>query len=137
MLGKDFDSWNELKKKLEKNKPPLFNEREVWFVYNGNLGHEIDGKPKLFLRPALVVKKYNKDLFLGVFLSSKVKEGEFYLNIGKVAGKDSIVLLSQIRTLSAKRLAYKIHKVSSVAFESIKERLISLNLKQITPLPDK
>ncbi len=137
-MQKEFDRWNELKKKLERRfdkvNPPFFNEKEVWFTYIGiNLGHETDGKSELFLRPVLVVRKYNKNLFLAAPLSTKGKDNDYYLNIGKVDSKQAFLLISQIRVMSSKRLAYKIHKLSDKMFARITEKLADVNFKIITP----
>src|SRR3989344_2420314 len=58
---KDFDSWNELKKKIEddKNDPDKFpKEGEVWMCSLGrNIGFEQNGSGDNFSRPILIIKK--------------------------------------------------------------------------------
>jgi hypothetical protein len=42
---KDFDSWNEIKKKTESEKPRFYKVREIWWCRFGlNIGTEQDGK---------------------------------------------------------------------------------------------
>jgi hypothetical protein len=45
MMQKDFDKWNETKKKIhDRINTPFFNEREVWWCVLGrNIGVEQDG----------------------------------------------------------------------------------------------
>jgi len=43
----------------------LFYEREVWWCITGvNVGVEIAGKHELFLRPVVVIRKFNKHMAL-------------------------------------------------------------------------
>ena len=77
-----LDYWNELKKQLDKRDINLkFKPRDVVYVYMGqNVGSEQFGKGKEFLRPVLIFKKLSKSTFLGIPLTSKIKEGVFYYN---------------------------------------------------------
>ena len=61
-MQKDFDSWAEVKKKIhEKGFNSYFKERDVWWCRLGvNIGDEEDGKGNSFLRPVLVIKKFNR-----------------------------------------------------------------------------
>ena len=82
-MQKDFNSWNEIKKKLDANERSLFfKERDIWCCSIGlNVGHEENGKNQFFSRPILVVRKFNRNLFLGVPLTTKIKENEYYHRI--------------------------------------------------------
>ncbi|MFA7308472.1 MAG: hypothetical protein WC045_00185 [Patescibacteria group bacterium] len=64
----EFSKWNNLKIPIaERKKFPQFSEREIWWCSIGkNVGHECDGKNELFERPVLVLKKFNRDTFLGM-----------------------------------------------------------------------
>ena len=59
--NKNFDKWNELKKKLhisEKAKDFYFREREIWWCSLGvNIGFEQDGKNDLFDKLGLLAAK--------------------------------------------------------------------------------
>ena len=70
-----FDNWNLLKKKLNsKNKFPSILEGEVWWCSLGkNVGVEINGKNANFTRPILIVKKLSSVGFIGVPLTSQIK----------------------------------------------------------------
>lgn len=103
---KRFLEWIGLKEKIHNNnqKPPLFNEGEVWWCAIGeNIGIEINGKGKVFSRPVFVYKKLSKDGFLGIPLSTQEKKGSWYVEI-KFKNKKQILNLSQIRILSSFRM---------------------------------
>jgi len=111
-MEKDFDNWNILKKQQEGYKNQIFEENQIWWTNLGvNAGSEACGKNDNFNRPVLVVRKFNKSIFLGVPLSTKIKEGRFYHNF-TLKGKESSALLSQIRLLDSKRLTDLIGKIS-------------------------
>ena len=79
MVDERFDEWNIFKKRINvRNNQIFFHEREIWFVHLGkNVGHEQDGGSE-FLRPVIILKKFNQRLFWGIPLSMKKKEGKFY-----------------------------------------------------------
>lgn len=128
---KDFDSWNHKKKEINYSKyqPPLFKERDIWWVSVGiNVGFEEDGKHDKFIRPILVLKKFNKMLFLGVSLSTKLKNNPYYLPI-TVKGETVSILISQIKVFSALRIQDKLAELDEKDYGKtlrvIKERLFS------------
>ena len=42
-------------------------KKDIWWVSVGvNVGFEEDGKNDNFVRPVLVLKKFNNDMFLGI-----------------------------------------------------------------------
>ena len=71
-MQKDFDRWNEKKKRINRSAfIDYVNEREVWWCTLGvNVGSEQDGSLDVFERPILVVRKFNKDTVLVVPLTS-------------------------------------------------------------------
>ena len=80
-MNKDFDDWNELKNKYESHNNQIFEENEIWWASIGvNIGFESCGKNSNFNRPVLILKKFNKFIFLGIPLSSKIKQGKYYYN---------------------------------------------------------
>ena len=70
---KDFKGWMKLKEKIHKKGSfRTFREGEIWWCKVGeNVGSEICGKGKDFLRPVVVVNKLSKYNFIGVPLTSK------------------------------------------------------------------
>ena len=127
MRQKNFDGWNELKKKLETSKIlQTFHEAELWWCSVGiNISDEEDGKNELFERPVLILRKFNKNLFIGIPLSTKLKENKYYLNFENKNIKYS-VLISHARDMSSKRLIRKVAKISRGRFRFILESYIEL-----------
>ena len=125
-MGKDFDRWNEKKKKIDASGRDgnfFFYEREIWWCAIGaNVGVETDGKHDYFERPVLVVKKFNKEMFWGVPLSSRARFGRYYTKISHSSG-DSWVMLSQLKTVSSKRLVRKFETISFDDLERVKGSL--------------
>lgn len=119
---KNFDEWNEVKKKIDSNHPPVFHEREIWWCSLGkNIGSEEDGKGNNFERPVLVYKKYNKDIFIGIPLTTKYKENRYHFKINEK--EESTIILSQIKLMSSKRLLRSLSKVSRGKYKMIKEKV--------------
>lgn len=128
-MDKDFDKWNEIKKDLDKKASvPLFSEREVWLCSIGvNIGSEEHGKGIKGLRPILVFRKFNKNIFYGLPITSKIKDDKFHflINVGDINGS---VMLSQMKLVDAKRLSHFMVHVPSDDFSKIKEKLKDLIL---------
>jgi len=125
---KDFDGWIEKKKKshYQDFKPPLFKERDIWWVSIGvNVGFEEDGKHDKYLRPVLVLRKFNRELFLGVPMSTKLKDNKYYVTV-TVGGRTVSVLISQIRAFSAKRIEDKLAEIDRGDFEKVKGEVIKM-----------
>lgn len=126
-MEKDFNNWNELKIKLDqKQGTPTFKQREIWWCHIGlNVGDEENGKSdNLYHRPVLVIKKFNKKIFLGVPLTTQIKENPYYHKIS-FRDKMQCAMSSQIRILDAKRLDRKMGKLASEEFEKLKEDIFA------------
>ena len=122
---KDFDGWIEKKKQTDakKARAPYFKERDIWWVSVGvNVGFEEDGKNGNFVRPVLVVKKFNQELFLGLPMSTKLKKNKYYLPVS-MQGKEVSVLISQLRVFSSKRIWNKLGELDTADFAKVVEYL--------------
>ncbi len=124
---KDFDNWNIHKKKAHTAyERPMFKEREVWWCSLGvNVGDEQDGKGRSFSRPVLVLKKFNRNVFVGVPFSTQLKDNQFYCPI-HFKGIDQSVILSQVRLMDAKRFGIKMGEISPQEVDKIKEKIKKL-----------
>ncbi|NOQ30142.1 MAG: type II toxin-antitoxin system PemK/MazF family toxin [Helicobacteraceae bacterium] len=125
---KQYNEWNEVKKDLDsKDNKVFFKERDIfWLKVGENIGYEQNGKGEKFQRPVLVVRKYTNDMFLGVPLSTTLREGSFFFQFKFLENKISTALLVQNRLFSTKRFMKKIGKINEKDFISIKEKLKSL-----------
>ncbi|MCX6713218.1 MAG: type II toxin-antitoxin system PemK/MazF family toxin [Candidatus Vogelbacteria bacterium] len=124
-MEKDFDGWNEEKKKLEKIEPDTlpFHEREIWWCSIGiNLGDEQDGKNELFERPVLILKKFNNKIAWVLPMTTRQKRGIYYYQL-EHEGRIFSVILSQLRLLSIKRFRRYIRKISPHQFSLIQNKL--------------
>lgn len=123
---KNFLDWFTLKSKLD-NLPqrPLFQEREVWNCHLGvNVGFELDGKNDKFIRPVLVLKKLTHNTFLGIPLTSKPKNGTWYVK-STVQNKEGRYIISQIKIFDSKRLYNKVERIPDEEFYIVKNRFIN------------
>ena len=61
--NRNFDIWNEEKKRLDNTKRDLyFNEREIWWCKLGlNIGDEEDGTNQDYQRPVLILRGMSKN----------------------------------------------------------------------------
>ncbi|MEA1956176.1 MAG: type II toxin-antitoxin system PemK/MazF family toxin [Campylobacterota bacterium] len=125
---KQFNEWNELKKEVDnhKNKKVGFKTRDIFYMNMGeNIGFEQNGKGKNFIRPIVVLKVFNREMFFAIPLSSQLKEGKFYYSFefekkDKILSKN-VALLSQMKIFSSKRLLNKIGTMKIDDFENMKE----------------
>src|SRR5208283_3861269 len=103
-----LDWWRTMILLCGRKSTPLFKEGEPWWCSVGlNIGTEIYGKGSQFARPVLIVKKFSKDSFLAVPLTSKLKKGTWYVAVD-AGGIMRTGVLSQIRVLDSRRLIRKI-----------------------------
>ncbi|HLA49164.1 MAG TPA: type II toxin-antitoxin system PemK/MazF family toxin [Candidatus Saccharimonadales bacterium] len=129
MHQKDFDSWNKKKIKLDAkpNDGVFFYEKEVWWVSIGhNIRFEQDGKGSEFARPVLVLRKFNKFLFLGVPLSSTKKLGKYYFSFVYKGRQESAALLSQLRAYDSNRLIDKDGVIDDRNYQMIQKKIAKI-----------
>lgn len=126
-MEKDFDQWNEQQKILDAhNKKFFFKEKEIWWCSIGvNIGAEAYGKGQKFNRPVLVLKKLSEKSFIGIPLSSKMKQGSWFIDITLSEGKRT-ALLHQIRMLSTNRFQWHISTLKNEEFIELKQKLKQL-----------
>ncbi len=123
---KDFNLWHKLKTWLNNDRQRInFHEKEIWFCYLGqNIGFEQDGKGQDFLRPVVIIRKFNKMVFWAIPLTSKIKEGPYYYEVD--FGRKNSAILSQLRLIDSKRLRYKIGTLSQQQFMELTKKLKEL-----------
>jgi mRNA interferase MazF len=128
MYEKDFTYWHTEKTEIQSGKErPFFHEREVWFSTIGaNIGFEQDGRGDKFLRPVLILKKFNNEVLWAIPLTTKSKQGKYYFSFSLEGVEGSTAILSQLRLLDAKRLQYKIGNISTEEFKELKTKLRQL-----------
>ncbi len=120
-----FDKWNDVKKKLHTNNIYRgFKEREIFYAHIGeNVGFEQNGKGEKFMRPVLILKKFNRFVFSGIPLSTTLKRGKYYFEFKFSGEKTSVAVVSQIKLFDTRRLLNKIGVIKNEDFLSLKQRI--------------
>lgn len=105
---KDFAGWIKLKAKIHyKGSIRTIRDGEIWWCRIGeNVGNEICGKGKDFLRPVLIIHKLTKYNFIGIPLTSKEHEGDWYVKFD-FKGKKEYAVIAQVENISTYRLHHK------------------------------
>jgi mRNA interferase MazF len=130
----NYDNWNDIKKDLSKNSRNInFNQKEIFMTYVGyNIGFEQNGdKNHNFLRPVLVYKKFSKNLFLGIPLTTTTKNSKFYYSFSFKDDKISTAILSQIKLYDSKRCKYRMGQIKEKDFKMLIDKFVSLT--NVTP----
>ena len=128
MMEENFDKWNQIKKNVQEDeKNRLFKQRDIFFINMGqNIGFEQNGKGENFVRPIVILKKITNQMFIGIPLSSQIKDGDWFFKFEfNIKDKISlnIAILPQIRMFSSKRLLNKIGVMKIEDFEKIKDKI--------------
>lgn len=125
--NKDFNGWIKIKEKIDYRKSTrTINEGEMWWCRIGeNVGNEICGKGKDFLRPVVIVRKLTKVNFIGVPLTSKQHIGSWYVNF-EFNYKKQCAVVAQVENISAYRLHYKIGELPESDLDKVIDGLYNL-----------
>ena len=128
MNKKDYSDWSDIKTVVHNEKErPFFHEREIWFCVLGeNVGFEQDGRGEEYLRPVVIVRKFNNEVCLVIPLTKNQKKGIHYFSFSYKDEMISTAILSQIRLVDAKRLDYKSGTISEDDFVVLKQKLKQL-----------
>jgi len=132
-MKKDFQKWHNKKSHINDiEKRPFFHEREIWFCHLGaNVGFEQDGMGDDYLRPILIIRKFNNEIFWGIPLTKSKKHAnkkseKYYFDFSFMADVKSVAILSQIRLIDARRIIRHIGAISVDDFIKLKEKLKAL-----------
>lgn len=122
-MKKDFDLWNEQKKKIHAvHENKLYHERQIWWCSLGqNIGFEQDGTGEEYDRPVLIIKGLSRNTCLVVPLTSSKEKHRMRRPVGNIEGKHASALLSQVRVIDTKRLVNKIGFLEKTLFEPIRK----------------
>jgi len=125
LFQNEFDKWNTLKKQLDNKKEIIeFYQGNIYFMSIGkNVGYEALGKKELFLRPVLVYKKLSKSTFIGIPLTSKIKEGSYYFSFNYKKDITSTAMLNQMRVFDIKRSEYLSGKINKNIYKNLENKV--------------
>lgn len=131
-MEKDFDSWNKLKKNIDKKEIDNqfnFHAGDIWWTTLGiNVGSEINGKHETFERPILIIKVINKHTLYALPLTSKDHFTDKYHQKITYDDKQGVVVFSQVKVISSKRLLRKVSQIKSEELKIVKDSFIKLFL---------
>ena len=124
----DFNKWNEVKKELHKqNIRRSFKTRDIFYMKMGqNIGYEQNGKGEHFVRPVLILKKITNEMFIGIPLSTQIKEGSWFYKFDFMKNNiisNNIAIIPQIKMYSTKRLLNRIGKMKLENFSELKQKI--------------
>ncbi|MBI5003892.1 type II toxin-antitoxin system PemK/MazF family toxin [Candidatus Kaiserbacteria bacterium] len=111
-MEKDFDAWNEIKKKTDQgNRAPIKPGEVYWCRIGLNIGVEQDGGTTGYIRPVLIIKKFSHEIALAAPLTTKGKSSNWYYPLPHF-GDTSCAILNQARPLDTKRLLGHMGQIS-------------------------
>ena len=127
---KDFKGWIKIKEKIHHKKSlRTIREGEIWWCRVGeNVGSEICGKGKDFLRPVLIINKLSKYNFIGVPLTSREHKGNWYVPF-VFRDKKEYAVVAQVENISVYRLHHRMGQVWKDDLEKVIDGLVKLLLK--------
>ena len=126
-MFKNFLQWIGLKQKIHETSkgPKFFKEGEIWWCAVGeNIGVEINGKGVTFSRPVFVYRKLSRNGFLGIPLSTKLKDGSWYVRV--TFKKEICANLAQVKVFSSSRMYTKMGELDEIDAEKIKAGFLQL-----------
>jgi len=123
---KDFDRWNGKKKMLDTGITNAdCHEREIWWCSIGvNVGSEQLSQTEDFSRPVVVVRRFTRDIFWGVPLTTKIKEHIPFRVKFMIGEQANDALLLQMRAYDRRRLVRKIGVVSEEKFATLTKAIV-------------
>lgn len=118
---KNFNDWNKEKQYIHSSHQGFHcRPRQIWWCSLGiNIGSEIDGKNGQFERPVIIIKFISKEMLLVVPLTTKGFPDRNHFEI-KTKKTTSFAKITQIRTMSSKRLLRQIDTLSEDLFLQLK-----------------
>lgn len=135
-MENSFNEWNNVKQKTNKKENKVgFKEREIfWLRLGQNIGAEEYGKGNEFQRPVLIVKKLTANIFIGIPLTSTIKNNdyfhEFKYNTKKGEAHNSAMIL-QLKTFDKKRLMTRIGMINRKDYQLICEKVSRLFIPSV------
>jgi len=131
-IKKKLDLWNHKKKEtISKKKVAYFKERDIFWMRMGeNIGTEQSGKGELFMRPVIIIKKFNKHCFWAVPLTTNLKDGKYYSKV-LINNQEQRAIISQMRLFDVYRLERKIGFISKKDFNDIKKAIQELLMNDL------
>ena len=127
VMQKNFDAWNEVKKKTDEEIQRLYTVREIWWTRLGiNIGTEQDGKGEWFVRPCIILRGFGPNACLVIPLTTSTHEHVLRILVGSVNGRTVRANMSQIRVVDTRRLVRKIGFLDKEIFARLRKNIREL-----------
>ena len=125
-MQKDFDGWNVTKKYIDATLPLAdCHEREVWWCAVGvNVGYEQHSQTYDFARPIVVGRRFTRDIFLGIPLTTKIKDYVPFRVRCTVDDVANDALILQMRVFDRRRLLRKIGVLPKETFTILLDAVV-------------
>jgi mRNA interferase MazF len=126
---KEFDKWTVQKKILsgKAGATKYVKSGDVWWCALGvNIAHEQDGKDAEFVRPVLILKRFNQRLVLIVPLTHGTSQQNFAVSF--TTRETHVLLVNQIRALSTNRLLRRAFRLPDRKFDSVRGEVFKILL---------
>lgn len=121
-MQKEFDGWNEIKKKTNDEQPRLYTVREIWWCRLGvNIGTEQDGGGTWYVRPCVIVRGFGANACLVVPLTTSTRSHRLRVPVGSVDGQTARANISQMRVIDTRRLERKIGFLEKRVFQILRK----------------
>lgn len=126
-MHKNFNGWNDIKKKTHMEQPRLYTIREIWWCRFGvNIGTEQDGGGEWFVRPCVILRGFGPEACLVVPLTTSARIHPLRVSVGMVDGRAARANLSQLRIVDTRRLEKKIGFLEKKIFTDIRKAVKGL-----------
>jgi len=124
MYFKDFDTWNIVKKRIQREDRNVFiRAGEVrWVSIGVNVGSEIDGKGVSFTRPALILNVSGSHIAFIIPMSTKMKDVAGYVPF-RFQLKEVALCIHQTKVVSQKRIFGRLGKISDKNLQVCKDQV--------------
>jgi mRNA interferase MazF len=126
-MDKDFNRWNIKKQSLDAAVDGAHcHEREIWWCSIGvNVGSEQHSQTEDFSRPIIVVRRFTRDIFWGVPLTTKIKDGIPFRFRVTVEGVKNDALILQMRAYDRKRLVRQLSTLPKETFILLRREIMN------------
>jgi mRNA interferase MazF len=123
--------WIKVKIRIEISNTSLFPyKKEIWWACLGqNIGVEMNGKHENFERPVLVIHVFNTYSLLVAPITSTENKHIYCIPMVNPSEELNTIVISQIRTISTKRLLRKAGVVDDKTFTTTIQAITSLIIK--------
>lgn len=123
MYQKDFDDWNEVKKRINNDvtKSHIRAGEVRWASLGVNVGSEIDGKGTgRYNRPVLILDTMGAHLALVIPLSTSIKKRAGYKQIS-LNEREVSLCIGQLKSISTNRIFDRVSKLSNDRLSEVKK----------------